>query len=75
MVPIEILFAVHLKHTSFWPSGEVKPVQKDLVHAMPLQCMFALFICLIQSLWVEVTETGKHTLVYYSMKLITTVKV
>jgi hypothetical protein len=49
----KILFAVHLKHSSFCPSAGVKPVVNDLVHAMPWQCMFALSMCMLQSLCVQ----------------------
>jgi hypothetical protein len=38
-----ILYAVHLKNSSFWSSAVVKPMSNDLVHAMHLQCMFALY--------------------------------
>jgi hypothetical protein len=39
-----ILFAVHIKHTSFLPSAVVKPMSNDLVHAMHWQCLFALYV-------------------------------
>jgi hypothetical protein len=32
---IKILIAVHLEHSSFWPSPDVKLMSNDLVHAMP----------------------------------------
>jgi hypothetical protein len=35
---------IHLKHTSFYPSAEVKPISIDLVHAIPWQCRFALYV-------------------------------
>jgi hypothetical protein len=41
----KLLFAADSKHTSFWPSADVKPVKIDLVHAMFWQCMFALLMC------------------------------
>jgi hypothetical protein len=31
----KILFAAQLKHSSFWPSADVKQIQNDLVHEMP----------------------------------------
>ncbi len=42
--------AVHLKHGSFLPFADVKPVSNDLVHAMPRQCMLALPNCILQNL-------------------------
>ncbi len=47
----KLLFAADSKHTSFWPSADVKPVKIDLVHAMFWQCMFALSMCRLQYLW------------------------
>ncbi len=44
VIPIRILFADHLKHSSFWPLADVKLMSNDLVHAMTRQCMFALFM-------------------------------
>jgi len=41
---VEILFGAYLKHSSFWPLANVKPISEDLVQAMPLLCMFALLI-------------------------------
>jgi hypothetical protein len=43
---MKILFAVHSKCSSFWPSAGVKCMHNDLVHSMPWQCMFALFMSL-----------------------------
>jgi hypothetical protein len=40
------LFAIHLKHSSFWPSAGVKPKQKDLVHVMHCMLIFALSLSL-----------------------------
>jgi hypothetical protein len=48
----KILFSLHLKHSSFWPSAGVKHMSNDLVNAMPWQGMSALSMCIIQSLWV-----------------------
>ncbi len=39
----KILFAVHLKHSSIWPSADAKPMLNDLVHAMPRQ--YIIHIC------------------------------
>ncbi len=32
---IKILFAAHLKHSTFWPSSKVQPTKNDIVQAMP----------------------------------------
>jgi hypothetical protein len=32
-VLFKIVFAVHLKHSSFWLSADVEPMSNDLVHA------------------------------------------
>jgi hypothetical protein len=37
------IFIVQLKHSSFWPSFDVKWMSNDIVHAM---CMFALSLSL-----------------------------
>ena len=50
---VKILFTHPLKHSNFWHSADVKPMSNDLVHAVHWQCMFALSICLIQSLWTQ----------------------
>jgi hypothetical protein len=42
MFMIKILFAVHLKRSSFWPSAVVEPISNDPVQAMHWQCMLAL---------------------------------
>jgi len=47
----QILFGVHSKHFSFWPSADVNPMSSDQAHALPLQCMFALSMCTLWSLW------------------------
>jgi len=44
------IFSVHLKHYSFWPSADVKPMSHDLVYAMPWQHMFAN-ICVYLNLY------------------------
>ncbi len=33
-----------MKHSSFGLPADDKPMQNDLVHAMPRQCMFALYV-------------------------------
>ncbi len=43
-----VFFDVYLKRSSFWPSADVKPTSNYLVHAMPMQCMHALSICMLQ---------------------------
>ncbi len=45
----KILFAAYLKHSSFWPSADVKPMLNDQAHAMPKQCMYAISMCILQS--------------------------
>jgi hypothetical protein len=40
-----MLFAIHLKHSSFCPSADVKPMLNFLVRAMPRQCMCLLSLC------------------------------
>ncbi len=45
IVDIKILVAVHLKHSSFLPSSDVKPNQNELGHSMHWQGMFA-FLCI-----------------------------
>jgi hypothetical protein len=47
----KILFAVHFSHSSFWPSADVKPTSNDQAHVVPWLCMFALSVCVLQSLW------------------------
>jgi len=39
------LFVVLLKHSSFLPLVNVKPMPNGLVHAMPEQRIFALSLC------------------------------
>jgi hypothetical protein len=46
---IKISFSVHLKYSNYWSSADVKPMPKCLVRAKPLQCMFALYVCTLQS--------------------------
>jgi hypothetical protein len=48
-----ILFAIHLKHSSFWPSAVAKPLQDEQVHAMLWQCISVLSMCRLQSLLVN----------------------
>ncbi len=55
----KILFAVHLKHSSFEPSADFKPMSNDLVHAMPLQYMQCpcsacfLSMCMLRFVWLS----------------------
>ncbi len=44
-----MLFAVYLKHFSIKPPADVKPMQNDLLHSIPWQCMFALSMRTLQS--------------------------
>jgi hypothetical protein len=39
---MKLLFAVHLKHSNFWPSADVKPTSDEQAHAMHWQYMFTL---------------------------------
>jgi hypothetical protein len=43
MVPVKIVFAAHLKQSSFWPLADVKPTPNDLENAMPWQSRLALY--------------------------------
>jgi hypothetical protein len=43
---MKILFAIHIKHPSFWPLADHKPIKNDLVNAMPWQSMLAIYMCL-----------------------------
>jgi hypothetical protein len=38
----KIVFGVHLKHPSSWPSADPRPISNDLVHARPQQCIQGL---------------------------------
>ncbi len=53
MVLLKILFAVHSKHFSFWPSPDVQPMSNVLLHAIPWQCMFYISVCILWSLCLE----------------------
>ena len=52
IVLIKILFAVHLKHSRFWPSADVKPMSNELANAKPRQCIFALSVCSLCRKWI-----------------------
>jgi hypothetical protein len=41
-VTFKNIIGVYLKHSSFWPAADVKPMPNDLVHVMCFQCMYAL---------------------------------
>ncbi len=43
---IKIFLTVHLKHSSFWLTADVKPTSNDHMRAVLWQCMFALSICI-----------------------------
>jgi len=64
-----MLFAVHFKHYGFWPSAKIKPKQNDLVHAIPLQCMFALSMCILQYLWMGLSQTNMSVEHRYLVKI------
>jgi hypothetical protein len=55
-VLIKILCVVHLKHSSFWPSADVKPILNCLDHAMPWKYMFALSLCVYKDLYVPLLD-------------------
>ncbi len=55
MVLVKILVAVNVKHSSFWASDDDKPMSKDLMHAVPRQCLFALSVCLYYDLYESFT--------------------
>ncbi len=42
----KILFTVHLKHSSFWPLADAKPMLNDAVHAVLWKHWFALSLSL-----------------------------
>ncbi len=44
---VKIVFTL----ASFCPSANVKPMPNDLVHAMPLQCMYALSLSVYYDLY------------------------
>ncbi len=56
----KILFAIHSKHSSFWPSADVNPLSNDQMHAK-----FGFSVCTIQSL----------CLAYYTMPPAVLVKI
>ncbi len=45
------LFTVHLQHSRLWPSANVNSVSNALEHAMPRQCIIALYTLMLWSLW------------------------
>ncbi len=52
---IKISFAVLLKHTSSWPSADVKPMLNDLVYAMAWQGIL-LSLCV----WFNIYAASRH---------------
>ncbi len=51
-----MLFNVHLKHTSFWSSADIKPTPNGQAPAMPSQCMFVHSICILLSLSYKLSD-------------------
>ena len=43
MVLLKILFVVHLKHFTFWPSADVKPISNDKMPSS--ECLLSLSLC------------------------------
>jgi hypothetical protein len=54
----KILFANHLKHSSFGPLADAKPISNVLVHALPSQFLFALSMCTLISLCLHHEQPG-----------------
>ncbi len=64
--------ALHLKHSSFLPFADVKPVTNNLVHAMPWQCMLALPICILQTLTFVLIDHVEKKQLWKQLKKMTT---
>jgi hypothetical protein len=47
---IKNIFCIHLKHSSIWPSADVKPMSNDTVHGNPSELMSALSMGMLRSL-------------------------
>jgi hypothetical protein len=45
---IKILFADHLKHSSYLQSTDVKPMSNDTAHAMTYQGFSAVTMCILR---------------------------
>jgi hypothetical protein len=64
IILIKLLFAVNLKHSSFLPSADVKPLSNDLVHAMhrylrKVDCS-SFVMCLLLALAFPRNFCGSH---------------
>jgi hypothetical protein len=66
---IKILFAIHLKHFSFWPTATVKLMSNDIVHTMPWLCMYAhmLFLCIYYDLYGRCNEIYLEEMYFNSL--------
>ncbi len=42
----KMVYTLHLKHSSFWPSADVKSMQNDQVYVMPNACCLSLSLSL-----------------------------
>jgi hypothetical protein len=60
IVLLKILFVVHLKHSSFCPPPDAKPIQNDIPHAMPRQCMSALPLMEQYIFYIFIDYRGHH---------------
>jgi hypothetical protein len=47
----KILFAVHLKGSTFWASADVKPMLNHPVYARYWQCIMALSMCVYYDIY------------------------
>jgi hypothetical protein len=65
ILSVKLLFAVHLKYSSFCPSAGVTPVTNDPVHAVPKYVhVFCLHVSIMLHHWPGVTHVynGKESL-------------
>jgi hypothetical protein len=66
---MKILFALHIKHSSFWPSADVKPVSNSLVHACTDSASF-LFLCVYHNIYAfylnELKLTVRLRILYFT---------
>ncbi len=56
----KIVSTLHLKHSSLWLM--LKAMKNYIVHVMSWQCMFALSICLLQSLGLSTLPHPRYTI-------------
>jgi len=49
---LKILFGAYLNHSSLCPSADVKPMPNNLVHVIPWQCKFVLFLFVYYNFYV-----------------------